>query len=176
VEQAQAVAKELALGPRPILVQAASGAASKRWTPEAWVEVLEGLPADVPVALLGSAAEREEMEAIARKARRPVAVAAGRLELSALAALLGAARLVLSVDSGPAHLASVQGVPVLSLFSGTNRAAQWAPRGREVEVIQAQGFPCSPCELSVCPYGNACMKAIDPAAVLAAARKLLRAA
>jgi ADP-heptose:LPS heptosyltransferase len=105
-----------------------------------------------------------------------VAVAAGRLDLGGLAAFLASARLVLSVDSGPAHLAAIQGVPVLSLFSGTNRAPQWAPRGREVQVIQAPGIPCSPCELSVCPYGNACMKAIDPATVLAAARKLLRVA
>lgn len=183
VEQAQALARALELGPRPILVQAATGADAKRWTPEAWAEVLDGLPAGAPVALLGSATEREEMEAIARLTKRPVAVAAGRLDLSGLAAFLSTARLVLSVDSGPAHLAAVQGIPVVSLFSGTNRAAQWAPKepalglpkgGPEVHVLQAQGIPCSPCELSVCPFDNACMRAISPDSVLSAAQRLLR--
>jgi ADP-heptose:LPS heptosyltransferase len=176
LREAAAVAEDLKLGPRPILVQAACGSRAKRWSPEAWAKVLEGLPKDVPVALLGSAAEREEMEAIAARVQRPVAVAAGRLGLSGLAALLSRARLVLSVDSGPAHLAAVQGVPVLSLFSGTNRASQWAPRGPRVKVLQAQGVACSPCELSDCPYGNACMNALEPAEVLRAAAELLRPA
>jgi ADP-heptose:LPS heptosyltransferase len=175
LREADAVAEELQLGPRPILVQAACGSQAKRWSPGAWAAVLEGLPQEVPVALLGSADEREEMQAIAALVKRPVAVAAGRLGLPALAALLSRARLVLSVDSGPAHLAAVQGVPVLSLFSGTNRASQWAPKGSRVKVLQAHGVACSPCELSDCPYGNACMNAIEPGGVLRAANELLRA-
>jgi heptosyltransferase-2/heptosyltransferase-3 len=182
--EAAAVAKALKLGSRPVLVQAACGTQAKRWPQAAWAQVLGGIPKGTPVALLGSRDEREEMLAIAKQVKRPVAVAAGKLSLSGLAALIGRARLMLSVDSGPAHLAAVQGVPVLSLFSATNRASQWAPKapglaslkGARVQVLQAEGFPCSPCELSVCPYGNACMKAIDPATVLAAARKFLRAA
>jgi ADP-heptose:LPS heptosyltransferase len=176
LKQAAGVAGRLKLGRRPILIQAASGAQAKRWAPQAWAAVIDGLPKGMPVALLGSAQERGEMQGIARLCKRRVAVAAGELGLPGLAALLKRARLVLSVDSGPAHLAAVQGVPVLSLFSGTNRASQWAPRGPKVQVLQAPGIPCSPCELSVCPYGNACMQAIPPAAVLAAARQLLRAA
>ena len=183
LKKAQAVAKSLKLGAGPILVQAATGADAKRWLPGSWAAVLQSLPAGVPIALLGSAAEREEMLSIAKRVKRPVAVAAGLLDLSSLAALIKTARLMLSVDSGPAHLAAVQGVPVVSLFSGTNRASQWAPRDPalrpskgKVQVLQAPNIPCSPCELSVCPYGNACMAAIDTATVLAAARKLLRTA
>jgi ADP-heptose:LPS heptosyltransferase len=181
LREAAAVTKALKLGRRPVLVQAACGTQAKRWPQANWAQVLGALPAGTPVALLGSRDEREEMLAIAKQVKRPVAVAAGKLSLSGLAALVAQARLVLSVDSGPAHLAAVQGVPVLSLFSGTNRASQWAPKapgpGRaKVRVLQAEGFPCSPCELSVCPYGNACMQAIGPATVLVAARKLLRVA
>ena len=174
--EAALVAKALKLGARPVLVQAACGTQAKRWSASAWAAVMNGLPASTPLALLGSASEVEEMRGIAKQVKRPVAIAAGRLSLSGLAAFMAPARLVMSVDSGPAHLAAVQGVPVLSLFSGTNRASQWAPKGSQVEVLQASGLACSPCELSDCPYGNACMNAIDSAAVLVSARKLLRAA
>ena len=163
------------------MVQAACGTNAKRWSQESWAEVLQGLPAEVSVVLLGSAGERVEMEQIARRVQRPMAVAAGRLSLSGLAAFISTSRLMLSVDSGPAHLAAVQGVPVVSLFSGTNRAPQWAPKapgpqGAAVQVLQATGLPCSPCELSDCPYGNACMNALEPAEVLRAAAELLRPA
>lgn len=177
-QEAAQVTKALGLKARPIMVQAACGTQAKRWSVEAWAKVLVGLPSSASVVLLGSAAEREEMLAISKRVRRKVAVAAGHLSLSGLAAFVANARLLLSVDSGPAHLAAVQGVPVLSLFSGTNRALQWAPRGPRNNglILQAQDIPCSPCELSDCPYGNACMNAIEPAAVLLGVRKLLRAA
>lgn len=172
-ERARALARQLKLGPSPLLVQAASGTQAKRWPAESWAAVLRGLPRGLPVALLGSEDEASEMRAIARAAGRPVAVAAGRLDLAALAALLGTARLLLSVDSGPAHLAAVQGTPVLSLFSGTNEPARWAPRGPRVRVLRAGGFPCAPCELTDCPYSNACMRAISPREVLDAAAAML---
>jgi ADP-heptose:LPS heptosyltransferase len=176
VAEAARVAGQLKLkkGAGPVLVQAACGTQAKRWPQESWAQVIEGLPKGMPVILLGSAGEREEMLSIAKRVKRPVAVAAGMLSLSGLAAFIAPARLLLSVDSGPAHLAAAQDVPVLSLFSGTNRAAQWAPRGSLVQVLQAQGIPCSPCELSECPYDNACMRALEPAFVLQKALAMLK--
>lgn len=172
--RAAALLKRLCGGRRPVLVQAACGTLSKRWQPQAWARVLDGLPRGLPVVLLGSADERAEMLALAAPLKRKVAVAAGELDLPGLAAFLALGRLLLSVDSGPAHLAAAQGVPVLALYSGTNRVEQWAPRGPGVRLLRAAPPPCSPCELPVCPYGNACMRALDPEDVLAAARELLK--
>jgi ADP-heptose:LPS heptosyltransferase len=171
-KEAEGVMKALKLGAKPLMVQAACGTAAKRWPQEHWAWLLKRRPKGSKAVLLGSAAERAEMEAVAKAAGAGVAVAAGRLSLSGLAAFVRQARLLLSVDSGPAHLAAVQGVPVLAIYSSTNRASQWAPRGARVKVLQAQGFPCSPCELSVCPYDNACMRAIDPRTVLAALKRM----
>jgi ADP-heptose:LPS heptosyltransferase len=174
LREAAALLRDLKAGPSPIMIQAACGTLAKRWDPRHWRSVIAGLPAKRTVILLGSAQERPEMLALARGLKRPVAQAAGRLGLPGLAALVGRAGLLISVDSGPAHLAAVQGRPVLSLFSGTNRAEQWAPRGPKVKVLRASGFPCSPCELSECPYGNACMNALAPAEVLKEALRMLR--
>lgn len=172
--EAAALCRSLKLGASPVLVQAGGGAPSRLWTPESWAAVLQGLPRSVPVALLGSEEERADMRAIADRVKRPVAVAAGRLKMATLAALLGQARLVLSVNSGPAHLAAIQGTPVLAVFSAANEAARWAPRGRRVRVLAARDFPCSPCERTVCPYDNACMRAVSPQSVLLEARRMLK--
>lgn len=172
--EARAVLKKLRLGSAAVMIQAACGTRAKRWSPQAWRHVIAGLPARTPVLLLGSAEERAEMLALAQGLKRPVAQAAGLLGLPGLTALLAQARLLISVDSGPAHLAAMQGRPVLSLFSGTNRAGQWAPRGPRVRVLQAEAPVCSPCELSDCPYGNACMNALRPALVLKEALDMLR--
>lgn len=173
LEQAEALARALKLGARRVLVQAACGTAAKRWPPEAWARVIDGLPRGVDVCLLGSASERAEMEALAARCHRAPAVAAGRLDLGGLTAFVGRAEALLSVDSGPAHLAAVQGVKVLCLFSGTNRAGQWAPRGAGVRILRGATTPCSPCELSECPFGNACMASLEPATVLEGALGLL---
>jgi heptosyltransferase-2/heptosyltransferase-3 len=175
LREAAALRRSLKLGASPVLAQAGGGAPSRLWTQEAWAAVLNGLPKDVPVALLGSEEERAEMRAIAARVKRPLALAAGRLKMATLAALLGQARLVLAVNTGPAHLAAIQGTPVLVVFSAANEAARWAPRGRRVRVLAARDFPCSPCELTVCPYDNACMRAVSPQSALLEARRMLKA-
>jgi ADP-heptose:LPS heptosyltransferase len=173
--QATALLKELKLGAKPLMIQAACGTPAKRWPLEHWAWLLKRRPKGSKAVLLGSAAEAEEMHGIAKAAGAGVAVAAGRLDLPGLAAFLKRARLLLSVDSGPAHLAAVQGVPVLALYSATNRASQWAPKGKRVRVLQAQGFPCSPCERTECPFDNACMRALGPALALRALRSMWQA-
>jgi len=172
--EAARVAASLKLRGRLVMIQAASGTAAKRWPAACWAAVMRGLPKGVTPVLLGAASELAEMQGIARLVKRPVAVASGRLSLRGLAAFLRRADLLLSVDSGPVHLAAVQGVSVLALYSGTNRAEQWAPRGPKVRVLRAAGFPCSPCELSTCPFENACMRAISPASVNSETRLLLK--
>jgi heptosyltransferase-2 len=51
------------------------------------------------------------------------------------AALLQRAALVVSNDTGPAHIAAAVGTPVLSVL-GPTKPEQWAPWGREVHIEQ----------------------------------------
>jgi ADP-heptose:LPS heptosyltransferase len=53
-----------------------------------------------------------------------------------LAAMIQCCRLYIGNDSGIGHLAAATGIPTLSLFTLTNPAI-WAPRGREVRVLQS---------------------------------------
>ena len=157
--QAADLAENLKLKKTYVAIQAACGTQAKRWQAEKWAELIDRMIGQ-DIVLLGSADERAEMMALAKLCKHKPKIAAGHLSLQGLAAFLKNASLLISVDSGPAHLAARVGTKVISLYSGTNRAEQWTPRGGRVRLIQKKPA-CWPCELSVCPFNNECMRRIE---------------
>ena len=83
----------------------------------------------------------------------------GQLSLLELAALLKQAHLVVSVDTGPMHLAAAVGSRVVALFGPT---APWrtGPFGTQHLIFRA-GLPCSPCFQRTCST-RLCMRKISP--------------
>ena len=81
----------------------------------------------IAFTLSASGGERTRESIEIRSAGTDVAVAD-------LPALLSRCALLAGVDSGPAHVAAVCGVPVVVLFSRTNDPAQWQPVGERVTV------------------------------------------
>jgi ADP-heptose:LPS heptosyltransferase len=87
--------------------------------------------------LVGAQAEADVLGEIARAA--PAAVnLCGQTSMWDISALARGAAAAVGNDTGPMHLISIAGCPVVSLFSGASRPAQSAPRGRIVKVLQAQ--------------------------------------
>jgi ADP-heptose:LPS heptosyltransferase len=83
------------------------------------------------VRITGGPDERGLAEDVARRAGLgPQAVLAGRTDLLALAALVASARLLLSPDTGVAHLATAFGTPSVVLFGPTPPALWGPPAGR----------------------------------------------
>lgn len=68
----------------------------------------------------------------------------GRTPLPLLLSLLAQARAVISTDSGPAHLAALFDVPLITLFGATDPALT-SPRSPRGEILTAAGLPCRPC-------------------------------
>lgn len=101
---------------------------ARRWPPDRFAEVARHLAGHGhDVVLTGSAAERELALSVAQEAGLPEsAVLAGRLDLTELAALVAAATLVVSNDTGVAHLATAYGTPSVVLF-GPQPPARWGP-------------------------------------------------
>jgi len=95
---------------------------------------------------------------------------AGRTTLKELACLLSLSRLMVTVDSGPMHIAAAVGTPVVALFGPT---APWrtGPYGEGHKVIR-KGLPCSPCFLRRCSDLR-CMKEITVEEVVGAVADLL---
>ena len=67
-----------------------------------------------------SARERAAGAAIVAAMREPADNLIGETSLKQLLALLARARVLVSPDSGPGHMATAAGTPVISLFAGTN--------------------------------------------------------
>jgi len=151
---------------RPVIaIHAVCSAPAKRWPVTNWQRLIESLPKEMDVALIGSEGEKSGIEEIQQGCGRKVYSTVGLLNLPALAAFLKECRLFIGLDSGPAHIAAAVGTPVVSVYSGINSADRWGPRGRQVTILQRKPA-CSPCELVACPFDNSCMRQIAVEEVL----------
>jgi ADP-heptose:LPS heptosyltransferase len=95
----------------------------------------------------------------------------GATDLSALAALVEGARLVLTNNTSTMHLADALRAPAVVLFSGTELEEQWRPRHTIHRLLRRQ-TRCSPCYAFTCPYDLECLD-IPPEEVVQAGLSLL---
>ncbi|MEX0880273.1 MAG: lipopolysaccharide heptosyltransferase II [Thermoanaerobaculia bacterium] len=117
--------------------------------------------------------ERDLGARVSNAARAPLPVLGADLDPVELAAVLKRARLVVSNDSGPMHLAAAVGTPVVALFGPTD-PGRTAPSGAPSRVLDRYVF-CSPCFRDVCPYGHECLEEIAVGDVLRACEGLIGA-
>nr|WP_026924153.1 glycosyltransferase family 9 protein [Glycomyces arizonensis] len=127
---------DLALGPPPrpaahrgaVVVHAGAAAAARRWPPDRFAWVARHLQDDGhDVVLTGGPAEADLARSVAEAAGiAPERVLAGRTRLDELAAVVAAAGLVVSGDTGIAHLATAFGTPSVVLF-GPSPPTLWGP-------------------------------------------------
>ena len=116
----------------------------KSWPIENWARVATSLRAQMPQArllLCGSPAECGYLENIRAKMVQPgVEVVAKELPLPRLKALLAVAHSMISVDTGPAHLAAAMGCPLVVMFGGGS-PSHWRPRSSNPESVHVLGGP-----------------------------------
>ncbi|MCJ7458301.1 MAG: glycosyltransferase family 9 protein [candidate division Zixibacteria bacterium] len=99
----------------------------------------------------------------------------GKTELRQICSLLKGADLLISNSTGPMHIATAVGTPVVALFSPLQVASpkRWGPYGEENEVIMPPVYTCLKCEFQKCPQFN-CMEKIDPDEIVLRVKKVLR--
>jgi ADP-heptose:LPS heptosyltransferase len=109
---------------------------SRRWPADRFATVARSLDAEgAHVVLTGGVEDRDRALAIARAAALgPERVLAGRIDLTAFAATVADAELVVSVDTGAAHLASAYGTPSVVIF-GPAPVEEWGPPPGPHEVV-----------------------------------------
>jgi lipopolysaccharide heptosyltransferase II len=170
-----------------IVIHPGSGAAVKLWRTEGWAGCADALTKSLTIStpvrimLTGSKNERPMLEEIARGMQSP-AVLVTDATIGQLAALLARALVVLSVDSGPLHLAVAQGTPTVQLFGPTDPRI-FGPWGiRERHIVLASTHRCPSCPAIPCgrldfpPQALAdhpCVRLITEQQVLAAVDKLV---
>jgi ADP-heptose:LPS heptosyltransferase len=169
----------LADSPRPspapgaVVVHPGASAPARQWPLERFAVVARALRADGHrVVVTGAGGELAAARAVAAAAGLPGHdVLAGRTDLLALAALVGSARLVVSGDTGVAHLASAYGTPSVTLF-GPTPPRWWGPPPRRRHAVLWHGTTATDPHAAA-PAGA--LLAITADEVLAAGRARLRA-
>jgi heptosyltransferase-2 len=124
-----------------------------------------------PVLLLGSGKEAALCESIAAMAPGACRVLAGKTSLQDAMALIGAARGVVSNDSGLMHVAAAFGVPQVAVFGSTSpeHTPPLSTRAKVLWIKHEIGLECSPCFDRVCRFGHTrCLVEISPQRVEAA--------
>ena len=116
-------------------------------------------------AFVGSPKERVFVGGLINASEQPDLLEnyAGKTDLKGLAQLMAKAAVVLSTDSGPAHLANSVGTPVIALFGAGNERNTAPYNKQNLIVLRAGQLACEPCVQNVCKlYGvPKCMELLE---------------
>lgn len=153
------------------------GTRRRLWPVDRWRRLIDGLPDRLGARVLvtsGSPVEARWVERILRGCRARPAHLPGP-PVRALAALASLADLVITIDTGPLHVATAVGTRVIGLYGPSPPAytGPWSPTGRATSL--RRDLPCAPCQgHGVLCLRNVCMEEITVDEVLAAAQAALR--
>ena len=122
---------------------------TKRLPAEQWIELINSLPEDISVYLIGAKTDVDLCNKILENVvKNPGLNLSGKLSLLQTAALMQDAMMNYTNDSAPQHLASAMNAPVASVFCSTVPAFGFGPLSDRSFVIEtAENLPCRPCGL-----------------------------
>lgn len=166
---------EMNIREQPIALAPGAAHATKRWPREYFTETIRDICSFYPgkIVLLGSASEREELQALALNSE--VLNLAGKLSLLESASVLKRARLLVTNDSGLMHMASAVATPSIALFGSTVKEFGFFPYRSKSVVLEDNTLNCRPCShigRADCPKGHfKCMRNLTPNMVLRELKK-----
>jgi len=132
------------------------GFSSRLWKPVHYRNlVLHLAQAGREVLLTGNAAERDKFRMEAGISQWPNGVRdlMGTLTIRQLMAVITESHAVVSLATGPMHLAAALGIPTVSIFDPrrNNSPTRWQPLGTGV-VLKPEVPTCEKCIYEACPY------------------------
>lgn len=146
---------------------------AKRWPAERYAALGDSLidELNAEVLLIGSPEELDVSQEVSRRMRNKPIMMTGKTSLAQVAAVLSLVDLLVTNDTGPAHIAAGLGRPTLVIFGPTNPLTT-RPFSPVAEIVRHPP-DCAPCMLRDCPIDHRCMTAISPHDVFERARLLL---
>lgn len=172
---------------QPILaVNAGAKLDIKRWPAASFQEALQHIRLLYPtlqIVLLGQSSEHALNAEISQHIEGPILNAAGQFDFAQTWLLLSRATVVLSNDTGPMHMASLLGKPVITPMPGQFPAPLWHPVDGVFQEDRTSHFiplrhalSCAPCFYEQCPVPQQpCLTQIPAAAVANAVIEQLKA-
>jgi ADP-heptose:LPS heptosyltransferase len=173
-EKADALRRDWKITRPYVILHPGSARREKLWEPERWAEVIDhfGRNNDIDLALTSgpSPEEQAHVAAIKNNVQHQIIDLSGKTNLLTLAALIAQARLLVTVDSAPMHLAAATRTPQVILFGPTN-PFHWRPR--ESTALILQGKSVAPLTEFVPAQPRFAMSQISTEAVISAMESLL---
>lgn len=161
-----------AMLPTPyIVLHPGASAPSRMWPAERAADTVQlATERGYHVVVTGSPSEKELTAQVAGTSGIDLG---GATTLSETADVLAGAAVVVSGNTGPAHLAAAVGTPVVSLFSPVVPPIRWAPHGVDVVLLGDQTAACRGTRARDCPVpGHPCLTSVTPEEVLDAVAQL----
>jgi len=160
-----------------LAIHPGAGCPSKIWPSERFAEAADKLidKYGFKVLLISGPKDINLAGKVIKNLRHPAVNLAGKTSVSQLASVFKRCRLVISNDSGPVHIASGVGVPVISIFGRNQKGlgpARWGPRGGKDRILH-KDVGCIECLAHNCRKDFACLKAITADDVIRAADIIL---
>lgn len=123
-----------------VILNPAASDITKMWPAEKFAEFAARLQKEMPCVFfaIGALNDRPVVESLREKSKVPIVDLGGKLTLGMLGSLLKRSTLLVSNDSGPVHIATAVGTPVVSIFGryepglGPDR---WRPLGEKCRVV-----------------------------------------
>ena len=129
------------------------------------------------IFLFGGGKEEIEILNLLAEGKAQVTVVAGKLKMTGELALMSHLDVMLSMDSANMHLASLTGIPVISIWGATHPFAGFMGWGQRQENAIQTNLPCRPCSIfgnKPCLRGDyACLHEIKASEIVKAIDNLL---
>jgi heptosyltransferase-2 len=133
-----------------LAVAPGSRAPARRWFPDRFAQVINGLGSQwATVLLLGAPEDRPFADEVARLSRRTTINICGQTTLPLAASILARSTVFLTNESGLMHVGWAVGAPLVVL-AGPSNTRVTSPFGPQVQVIQTRDLPCVPCVRNEC--------------------------
>jgi len=162
---------------RLLAIHPGASCLSKIWPLERFSEVADRLIENYgfKVLLIAGPKDMTKANIVVKNMHHQAINLAGKLSVSQLASVLKKCQLFISNDSGPVHIASSVGTPVVSIF-GRNQEGlspvRWGPVGKRDRILHKE-VGCVECLAHNCIKDFACLKAITIDEVLNTADSIL---
>ncbi|NOZ13086.1 MAG: glycosyltransferase family 9 protein [Acidobacteria bacterium] len=145
----------------------------KRWSPENYGKLADmiQLQLQLPV-LVGWGPGEENIVDRMLETANAAPVVLPSTSMKELAAFIGASRVFVGGDTGPMHISSLMGTPVVTIFGPSDPVVNEPARFTPFKIVTIKA-DCSPCRNKKCPHLK-CLTAVTPETVMAALSELMQ--
>jgi ADP-heptose:LPS heptosyltransferase len=149
--------------------------ATRRWALDRFGEVGNELHRRYggTVVILGEEEDVVIGNALSKRVGEPCLNLMGKTSLAILGAVIEQLSLLVTNDTGPAHIAYALGTPTMTIF-GASTPQRYGPLQEGPFHVLAHPVHCRPCGLARCPIGYTCLEGVTVTQVIEAAEQTIR--